>query len=65
MTISLPGHKKLGFIDGFIPKTVSDSPTFKSWSLYNDMVISWILGALSKQVGRSVIYSSSEHEMWK
>lgn len=29
------------------------------------MVISWILGALFKQIGRSVIYSNSAHEMWR
>ncbi|WOH01799.1 hypothetical protein DCAR_0521184 [Daucus carota subsp. sativus] len=29
------------------------------------MVISWILGALSKSIGRSVIYCNSAHEMWK
>ncbi|XP_074343125.1 uncharacterized protein LOC141680950 [Apium graveolens] len=28
------------------------------------MVISWLLGALSKTIGRSVIYSNSAHEIW-
>lgn len=28
------------------------------------MVISWILGALSKSISRSVIYSNSAHQMW-
>ncbi|XP_074375255.1 uncharacterized protein LOC141717027 [Apium graveolens] len=28
------------------------------------MVISWILGALSKSIGRSVIYADSAHQIW-
>ncbi|XP_074361896.1 uncharacterized protein LOC141702107 [Apium graveolens] len=64
MTIALSARNKLGFVDGSITKPTADSPMFKSWSRCNDMVISWILGALSKQIGRSVIYSNSVHEMW-
>ncbi|XP_074352191.1 uncharacterized protein LOC141691365 [Apium graveolens] len=64
MTIALSARNKIGFIDGSIPKPNFDSPMFKSWSRCNDMVISWILGALSKSIGRSVIYSSSVREIW-
>lgn len=64
MTIALSVRNKLGFVDGSIPKPISISPIFKNWSMCNDMVISWILGALSKSIGRSVIYSNSAHEMW-
>lgn len=65
MTIALSVRNKLGFVDGSITKNVSTSPMFKSWSRCNNMVISWLLGALSKSIGRSVIYSTSACEMWK
>ena len=65
MSIALSARNKLGFVDGSIPQPDPISPTYKSWSRCNDMVLSWILGALSKQIGRSVIYSTSAHQMWK
>ncbi|XP_074322791.1 uncharacterized protein LOC141659762 [Apium graveolens] len=59
ITIALSARNKLGF-----PKPLSTAPSYKSWSRCNDMVISWLIGALSKTNGRSVIYSNSAHEMW-
>lgn len=65
MTIALSARNKLGFVDGSLVKPAASSTTFKSWSRCNDMVISWLLGSLSKSIGRSVIYSNSAHQMWK
>ncbi|KAL8103291.1 hypothetical protein AgCh_027738 [Apium graveolens] len=64
MTIALSARNKLGFVDGTLPKPAINSTSFKSWSRCNDMVISWILGALSKSIGRSVIYADSAHQIW-
>lgn len=64
MLIALSARNKLCFVDGSMPKSAVTSPSYKSWSRCNDMVISWILGALSKSIGRSVIYSTSAHQMW-
>ncbi|XP_074326857.1 uncharacterized protein LOC141664804 [Apium graveolens] len=64
ITIALSARNKLSFVDGTIPKLITTSPNFKSWSRCNDMVISWLLGALSKTIGRSVIYYNSAHEIW-
>ncbi|XP_074381070.1 uncharacterized protein LOC141721841 [Apium graveolens] len=64
ISIALSARNKLGFLDGSITKPLITSTLFKSWSRCNDMVISWILGALSKSIGRSVIYSTTVHEMW-
>lgn len=64
MSIALSARNKLGFVDGSLLKPVETCPTFKSWSRCNDMVISWILGALSKSIGRCVIYCNISHQMW-
>lgn len=64
MLIALSARNKLCFVDGSLPKPALTSPSYKSWLRCNDMVISWILGALSKSIGRSVIYSTSAHQMW-
>ncbi|XP_074327756.1 uncharacterized protein LOC141665669 [Apium graveolens] len=37
MTIALSARNKLGFVDGTIPRPVTTSPSFKSWSRCNDM----------------------------
>lgn len=61
MTIALYARNKLGFVDGSLPKPESTSTSFKSWSKCNDIISSWILGALSKSIGRSVIYCNSAY----
>lgn len=62
--IALSARNKVCFVDGSFPKPDLTASTFKSWCRCNDMVISWLLGALSKSIGRSVIYSTSAHQMW-
>ncbi|XP_074355704.1 uncharacterized protein LOC141695350 [Apium graveolens] len=64
MTIASSPRNKLGFVDSTLPKLDINSASFKSWSRCNDMVISWILGALSKSIGRSVISTDSAHQIW-
>lgn len=64
VTIALSERNKLGFVDGSLPKPDASSASFKSWSRCNDMVISWLLGALSKSIGRSVIYATFAHQIW-
>ncbi|XP_074337342.1 uncharacterized protein LOC141674534 [Apium graveolens] len=65
VTIALSARNKLGFVDETILRPATTDPSFKSWLRCNDMVISWLLGSLSKSIGRSVIYSNSAHQMWK
>lgn len=48
MTITLSARNMIGFVDGSIPKLAFTCSAFKSWSRCNDMVISWIIGVLSK-----------------
>lgn len=64
VSIALSARNKLGFVDGSLPKPSPDSVTFKSWSRCNDLVISWLLGALSKSIGRSVIYCKTAQQIW-
>ncbi|XP_016478937.1 uncharacterized protein LOC107800301 [Nicotiana tabacum] len=55
---------KVGFIDvTFLqPKISCDS--FKSWTRTNDMVISWMLNTLTKEITKSVLYSKTAREIW-
>uniref|UniRef100_A0A1S4A6F0 Uncharacterized protein n=1 Tax=Nicotiana tabacum TaxID=4097 RepID=A0A1S4A6F0_TOBAC len=62
--IALSTKNKLGFINGTCPAPVSTSKNFQPWSRCNDMVISWLLNSLSKDIGDSVIYSKSAKDLW-
>ncbi|XP_075081677.1 uncharacterized protein LOC142166399 [Nicotiana tabacum] len=62
--LSLSAKKKLGFINGACQSLDLKSPEHEQWSCVNDMVISWILNALSRDIADSVIYSKTVKEFW-
>ncbi|XP_019239864.1 PREDICTED: uncharacterized protein LOC109219851 [Nicotiana attenuata] len=62
--LSLSAKKKLGFINGDCQPPDLKSPEYEQWSCVNDMVISWILNALSKDIADSVIYSKTAKDLW-
>ncbi|XP_075101795.1 uncharacterized protein LOC142177224 [Nicotiana tabacum] len=62
--LSLSAKKKLGFINGACLSPDLKSPDHEQWSCVNDMVISWILNALSKDIADSVVYSKTAKELW-
>lgn len=63
--IALSAKNKVGFIDRTFlqPKISSDS--FKPWVRCNNMVISWLLNSLSREIAESVLYSKTAIEIWK
>lgn len=62
--LSLSAKKKLGFINGGCQPPELKSPEYEQWNCVNDMVISWILNALSKDIADSVIYSKTAKDLW-
>ncbi|KAH0680306.1 hypothetical protein KY290_023591 [Solanum tuberosum] len=56
---------KLGFIDGSCEKPPADSPTSRQWQRCDDMVTSWILNSLTKEISDSVKYVNDSVELWK
>ncbi|XP_019239751.1 PREDICTED: uncharacterized protein LOC109219732 [Nicotiana attenuata] len=62
--LSLSAKRKLGFINGVCKSPGLNSPELEQWNCVNDMVISWILNALSKDMADSVIYSKTAKELW-
>ena len=55
----------LGFIDGSCEKPNVNSPQLRQWQRCDDMVTSWILNSLVKEVSNSVEYVSNSAELWK
>ncbi|KAH0739575.1 hypothetical protein KY290_038280 [Solanum tuberosum] len=62
---SLSVKNKLDFVTGEYPKPDTPSTTVRQWERCDDMVISWILNSLSKEIADSVEYVANSEELWK
>lgn len=62
--IALSAKKKLGFINGTCKAPEVTAADYEQWACCNNMVISWILNSLFRDIGESVIYSKTAKEMW-
>ena len=60
---SLSVKNKLGFITGEFKRPSSTSPQYCQWERCDNMVISWILNSLSKDIADSVEYVSDAVEL--
>ena len=64
MTIALSVKNKLGFINGTISRPV-DANLLEPWVRNNNIVISWILNSVSKEISASVLFTDSACEIWQ
>ena len=64
MIISLTAKRKIGFIDGTIPKLVPDSPQFILWTRCNMTVLSWIINSVSPGIGSIIKYTNNARAIW-
>jgi hypothetical protein len=55
MFMALIAKNKLQFINGPLPKPHSFDPDFFAWTRCNNMVLSWIINFVSKEITTSVI----------
>ncbi|XP_019242120.1 PREDICTED: uncharacterized protein LOC109222189 [Nicotiana attenuata] len=62
---ALSVKNKLGFINGDSRRPNVTSPYFRQWERCDDMVTSWILNSLSKDIADSVEYVNDSVELWK
>ncbi|KAL5810760.1 hypothetical protein ACOSQ3_027485 [Xanthoceras sorbifolium] len=64
MLIALSVKNKLGFIDGSISKPDGNQiDLLNSWIRNNNIVISWILNSVSKDISASIIFTEYAHEI--
>ncbi|XP_016567000.1 uncharacterized protein LOC107865182 [Capsicum annuum] len=56
---------KLGFITGDCKRLADDAAKLRQWERCDDMVTSWILNSLSKEIAESVKYVANSIELWK
>ncbi|XP_069149155.1 uncharacterized protein [Solanum lycopersicum] len=62
---ALSVKNKLGFVDGSCEKPNNNLSQLRQWQRCDDMVTSWILNSLIKEVSDSVEYVSNSAELWK
>ncbi|XP_070020540.1 uncharacterized protein [Nicotiana sylvestris] len=62
--VALSIRNKLDFISGSSTKPPPGSPLTRQWQRCNDLVVSWLINSLSKEISRSVEYSESSKEIW-
>ncbi|XP_058221418.1 uncharacterized protein LOC131331470 [Rhododendron vialii] len=64
MITALRAKNKLGLVDGSIPKP-NVAKELQQRTRCNDMVKSWLLNSLSREISPSVIYYDLAHEIWE
>lgn len=63
ITIALSAKNKLVFVKGELDRPAN--PVLAAlWNRCNDMIISWILNSLSREISSSVLYVETAHQLW-
>ena len=63
--MALNVRNKLGFIDGTIPKTSFSHRYYGAWSRCNDIVATWLVNSVSKEIAQSLLFISTAERIWK
>ncbi|XP_075112711.1 uncharacterized protein LOC142182341 [Nicotiana tabacum] len=64
VVIALSAKNKLGLIEGSLVVLGVESGLQRVWARCNDIVLSWLLNSLSKEIAESVLYSQSTKDLW-
>uniref|UniRef100_A0A7C9DJJ1 Retrotransposon Copia-like N-terminal domain-containing protein n=1 Tax=Opuntia streptacantha TaxID=393608 RepID=A0A7C9DJJ1_OPUST len=64
VTVALSAKQKLSLVDGSYKKPDASSPLLPYWQRCNDMVISWLLNSLHKNVRESVLFHNTASDIW-
>ncbi|MCI36645.1 hypothetical protein A2U01_0057868, partial [Trifolium medium] len=64
MTIALRTKNKIGFVDGLIPQPPNDDLQYQIWRRNDNVVVSWLLNSVFKELTSSIIYASTAAAIW-
>ena len=66
MHMALNGKRKLGFVDGSIPRPDADAEPelLSAWQCINDIVSSWLLNSVSKDIVAGIVYADFAASIW-
>lgn len=65
MLMALSIKNKEGFVNGIIKQPPESSTTeLQQWRCCNNLVKAWLFNSISQDIGASIIYNESAHEIW-
>ncbi|XP_042988866.1 uncharacterized protein LOC122316414 [Carya illinoinensis] len=64
-TLAISIKNKLGFLDGTIETPQLNNTLYVPWLRCNNLILSWILNSISKEIASNVLYVSSAKEVWE
>ncbi|XP_042942326.1 uncharacterized protein LOC122276564 [Carya illinoinensis] len=65
MMMALKAKNKIGFVNGSISQPSSTDSAYELWERCNNMVSSWIISSVSKEIGGSIICARTAQNMWE
>jgi hypothetical protein len=63
--MALSAKNKLEFNNSKNPSSADSAKEFPLWSLCNNMVKSWLLNSISKEISHSIIYCKHACDVWE
>ena len=64
MKITLIAKQKLGFVNGKCIQLYLNSKNYKQWLGVDNMIISWLLNSISKDIVDAFLYTNTAKELW-
>ncbi|KAL2938151.1 Retrovirus-related Pol polyprotein from transposon TNT 1-94 [Bienertia sinuspersici] len=65
MEIALATKRKLGFVNGAIPKETEDPVKREAWIACNNIIVSWIINNVCESIKQSIMFMSTAKDMWR
>ena len=62
---ALRAKKKMGFIDGTLPKPSEDSTKLEAWLSVNSMIVGWIRSSIEPRVRSTVTFITEARKLWE
>ncbi|KAB1226093.1 hypothetical protein CJ030_MR1G008041 [Morella rubra] len=64
MLMALSAKNKVGLIDDSILKPLTSNSDYAIWLRCNNMVISWIINSISRDLTASIIFMELAYKIW-
>jgi hypothetical protein len=66
MTIALTVKNKISFIDGSLMQPITNNESLHvAWLRSNNLVLSWLMNSIAKDIRSSLLYFTSAFDIWK